>query len=191
MSIARFKDFDEFIQEPVSLRYKEVIVKSQSVEDSYTLANIRNKNYESISQYEIKDSTGHPKIPLGIFYQSIPVGEVTIWGIDKRSHSCMISYWVDKDFRRKKIGTYAVALVSDYCLSELNMEEVEAPVQEENTASKELLMKLSYTIAGYETFTGKDGIKRAHETYLLLKPENGIEFTLVDFLEMMAQPPEE
>lgn len=191
MSQTRFRDFDSFIYDPINLTYNGVSVKSQSIEDNYNFTNLRNKNYESIFEYEIEDTTGHPKIPLGIFYQNIPVGEVTIWGIDKRSKSCMISYWVDKDFRRKKIGTYAVALVTDYCFSDLDIEEVEAPVQEQNIASKELLMKLSYSIAGYETFTGKDGIKRAHETYLLLKPENGIEFTLVDFLEMMAQPPEE
>jgi RimJ/RimL family protein N-acetyltransferase len=93
--------------------------------------------------------------------------------------------------RRNKIGTYAVALVTDYIFSETDIEEIEAPVLAENVASKELLMKLSYAIAGYETFTGKDGVQRAHESYLLLKPENGIVFSLIDFLEMMAQPPAE
>lgn len=191
MSEFRFKDFDEIVFDPVHLSYKDVVVRSQSMSDHNTFVNLREKNAATVSPYEIKDPTNHPKIPMGIEYQNIPVGEITVWNINKQNKSCMISYWVDEEFRRRKIATYAIALVTDYCLTELDMNEVEAPVQEENTASKELLLKLSYSLAGYETFTGKDGIRRLHETYLLVKPETGVDITLVEFLEMMSQPPVE
>lgn len=187
----RFKDFDSKIFQPIFLTYKDVVVRSQSLEDHEIFNKLRDKNSSTVSPYEIKDPSSNPKMPLGIEYQGSPVGEITIWNINEKNKTCMISYWVDEEFRRKKIATYAVALVTDYCLVDLEMQEIEAPVQEENEASKELLKKLSYTLAGYETFTGRDDIRRLHETYLIVQPENGIEYKLVDFMEMMSQPPVE
>lgn len=189
MTEKRFKNFDDTVFDPVHLLYKDVVVRSQSMSDNNTFVDLREKNAATVAPYEIKDMTGNPKIQMAIEYQNVPVGEITVWNIDKEKKSCMISYWIDENFRRQKIGTYAVALVTDYCMADLDMDEIEAPVQEENIASKELLMKLSYAIAGYETFTGKDDIRRAHETYLIVKPETGVQYTLVDFLEMMSQPP--
>lgn len=187
----RFKDFDGKLFQPIFLTYKDVVVRSQSLEDHKIFNTLRDKNSSTVSPYEIKDPSSNPKMPLGIEYKGVPVGEITIWNINEKNKTCMISYWVDEEFRRNKIATYAVVLVTDYCLVDLEMQEIEAPVQEGNEASKELLKKLSYTLAGYETFTGKDDIRRLHETYLIVQPENGIEYKLVDFMEMMSQPPVE
>lgn len=189
--MSRTRDFDqELYIRDVDLSYKDVRVKSIGLKDSVEYSIIRGNNPD-IDQYEIIDNTNLPQLHLGIEYQGVPVGEIVLWNIRAKDKACMISYWIDKNFRRKKIATYAVALVTDYCFQELDIDEVEAPVMPENEKSKTLLMKLSYTIAGYETFTGKDGIQRLHETYLINKPENGIDISLVDFLEMMAQPPAE
>ena len=190
--MSRTRDFDEDISvQSVFLEYKDVVVRSVSWKDSLIYSELRAKNEDSIKSYEVVDNSNLPKIPLVIDYKGSPAGEIVIWNINEKNKSCMIGYWVDESVRRNKIGTYAVALVTDYIFSETDIEEIEAPVLAENVASKELLMKLSYAIAGYETFTGKDGVQRAHESYLLLKPENGIVFSLIDFLEMMAQPPAE
>lgn len=190
--MSRTKDFDQIqIGTDIILNYQDVTVRSLSWKESLEYSQMREKNSDSIFPYEIIDATKRPKISLAIDYQDRPAGEISIWNIRENEKACMISYWVDESLRRKKIATRAVALVTDYCFTELDMEEIEAPVLPENDASKELLMKLSYSIAGYETFTGKDGIQRPHETYLLVKPENGIAYSLVDFLEMMAQPPTE
>lgn len=191
-AMSRSKDFDDTqIGADINLNYQDVTVRSLSWKDSLVYSQMREKNSDSVFPYEIIDMTKRPKISLAINYQGLPAGEICIWNIRENEKACMISYWVDESLRRKKIATRAVALVTDYCLLELDMEEIEAPVLEDNKASKELLMKLSYSIAGYETFTGKDGIQRPHETYLLVKPENGIVYSLIDFLEMMAQPPAE
>lgn len=189
--MSRTRDFDQEVYvKSVDLSYKDVRVKSIPLKDFFEYSIIRSNNSD-IDQFEIIDNTDLPTIHFGIDYKDVPVGEIVLWNIREKDKACMISYWVDKNFRRKKIATYAVALVTDYCFQELDMEEVEAPVLPDNSKSKELLMKLSYTIAGYETFTGKDGVQRSHETYLINKPENGIDISLIDFLEMMAQPPAE
>jgi hypothetical protein len=190
MTMSRIRDFDDqIVTTEIDLEYKNVRVRTVSWKDSLVYSELRKKNSESIDPYRIVDNSKLRKITCGIDYNGSPAGEITIWNI--KDSSCMISYWVDESVRRNKIATYSVALITDYCFLELGVEEVEAPVLEENEASKNLLMKLSYSIAGYETFTGADGIQRAHETYLILKPENGIAFSLIDFLEMMAQPPAE
>lgn len=190
--MSRTRDFDDtYIKSDIDLSYQEVTVRSVSWKESLKYSEMRERNSDSIYPYEIVDKTNRPKISLAIDYEGSPAGEITIWNIRENEKACMISYWIDESLRRKNIATRAVALVTDYCFLELDMEEVEAPVLPDNQGSKELLMKLSYSIAGYETFTGKDGIQRAHETYLLVKPENGIVYSLIDFLEMMAQPPAE
>lgn len=188
--MSRSKDFDEQVTAVnIDLEYKNVRVRTVSWKESLVYSELREKNSGTIDPYRIIENVSLKKITCGINYHGSPAGEITIWNI--KDSSCMISYWVDESVRRNKIATYAVALITDYCFLELGMEEIEAPVLPENEASKNLLMKLSYSIAGYETFTGADGIQRAHETYLLVKPENGVAYSLIDFLEMMAQPLDE
>jgi RimJ/RimL family protein N-acetyltransferase len=190
--MSRTRDFDDtYTKLDINLTYRGITVRSISWKESLEYSSIRERNSDSVYPYEIVDNTKRPKISLAIDYEGVPAGEIAIWNIREKDKACMISYWIDSSLRRKKIATCAVALVTDYCFIELDIEEVEAPVLPDNKASKELLTKLSYNISGYETFTGKDGIQRAHETYLLVKPENGIVYSLVDFLEMMAQPPAE
>ena len=190
--MSRTRDFDDtYVKPDINLTYRGVTVRSVSWKESLEYSSIRERNSDSIYPYEIVDNTKRPKISLAIDYEGVPAGEIAVWNIREKDKACMISYWVDEPLRRKNIATRAVALVTDYCFTELDIEEVEAPVLPDNKASIELLMKLSYNIAGYETFTGKDGIQRPHESYLLVKPENGIAYSLVDFLEMMTQPPAE
>ena len=185
--MSRTRDFDPPITEPVFLSFRDVVVRSISWSESDTYTELREKNDDSIAPYQIIDKTGAPKIPLVIDYQGKPAGEICIWNIHPSGKACMISYWVDEDLRRKKIATYAIALVTDYCLTELDMQEVEAPVLDTNEASKNLLMSLSYGMVGYATFTGRDEIQRAHEMFLIVKPENAVDISLVEFIEMMEQ----
>jgi len=158
-TMSRTKDFDEtYVKSDILLSYKGVTVRSVPWKESLEYEKIRERNSDSIYPYQIVDSTKKPKVSLAIDYEGVPAGEISIWNIREEDKACMISYWVDEPLRRKKIATYAVALVTDYCFLEMEMNEIEAPVLPDNDASKKLLMKLSYSIAGYETFTGKDGI---------------------------------
>jgi len=183
--MSRTRDFDPPVTESIFLSFRDVVVRSIPWSQSGAYSELREKNDDSIAPYQIIDKTGHPKISLVIDYQGQPAGEICIWNM--RDETCMISYWVDEDLRRKKIATYAIALVTDYCLTELNMREVEAPILGTNEASKNLLMSLSYGMVGYATFTGKDQIQRVHEMFLIVKPENAIDISLVEFVEMMEQ----
>ena len=191
--MTRTRDFDspEYTQRPVHLAFRDVVVRSIPWSQFDPYSDLRSNNEDSIAPFKIIDKTSNPKISLVIDYQGSPAGEICIWNIHESGKACMISYWVDKNLRRKKIATYAVALVTDYCMSELDMSEVEAPVLPENEASINLLRNLSYGMVGYQTFTGSDQIQRAHDMYLLVKPENAIDFSLVEFIEMMEQQPEE
>jgi RimJ/RimL family protein N-acetyltransferase len=192
-TMSRTRDFDppEFIQQPVFLEFQDVVVRSIPWSQSAPYSALREKNQDSIAPFQIIDETSNAKIPLVIDYQGSPAGEICIWNIHESGKACMISYWVDQPLRRKKIATYAVALVTDYCMYGLDMSEVEAPVLPENEASSNLLRNLSYGMVGYQTFTGSDQIQRAHDMYLLVKPENAIDFSLVEFIEMMEQDLEE
>lgn len=178
----RTKDFGEdLVFSPVELSHGPIFVKTLSYKESIEFLKVREKNSDSINPYEILENNNSQKIRFGVFFKFFPVGEVTLWNI--KDSACYISYWIDENYRNRGIATIAVALVTDYAFSTLDFEEVEAPILPENEASKDLIQKLFFTISGYETFTGKDGIQRAHEMYLQLKPSEQEEMSLIEYVE--------
>lgn len=178
----RIRDLDEEYKiEPAHLNFGTVFVNTLSLNDSMMFAALREKNLDSISPYQIIETVKKPKIPFGVYHKAAPVGEVTLWNITK--NHCYISYWIDESHRNKGIASTAVALTVEYAFNILGLEEVEAPIQEQNEASKDLIQKLYFSLAGYETFTGVDGFPILHELYLQLKPTDQEELSLVDYIE--------
>jgi RimJ/RimL family protein N-acetyltransferase len=178
----RTRDFGgDFVITPVSLVHKNLLVKTSTLQESMEFSDIRERNSDSIYPFKVLDKSKKPKIPFGIYFKDVPVGEVTLWNIS--DGHCYVSYWVDESYRKKGIASMAVALVTDYAFSKLSIEEIEAPILEENQASKDLIRKLFFSIAGYETFTSQDGIQRPHEMYLQLKPTDQEELSLIEYVE--------
>ena len=165
---SRTRDFTESVlPEPVEISSRLVRVKALSWKSSLEFSEVKARNDESISEYSIVDNSSFPK--------------VYIWSIDKKNKVCRISYWIDKDFRRRGIGSMAVAMVCDYCFEILEMDEIEIPILEENTSSRDLAIKLFFNIAGYEVLTNKNGTLQLHEIYLQQKPSKEEEMRLIDY----------
>lgn len=178
----RTKDFGgDFDISPAHLHHGPVSVRTLSLKESMDFLSARDTEEDSIGPYQIVDTSKKPKIPFGIFIKATPVGEVTLWNI--RNGACNISYWVSENYRNKGIASVAIALVVDYAFDSLGIEEIEAPILEENEASKALIQKLFFTLSGYEIYTGKDGIPRPHEIYLQLKPSEYEELSLIQYVE--------
>lgn len=179
---SRTRDFTESVlPEPVEISSGPVRVKALSWKSSLEFSEVKDRNEESISEYSVLDSSTLPKVSFGILYEDTPVGEVYIWSIDKKNKVCRISYWIDRDFRRRGIGSRAVAMVCDYCFESLDMDEIEIPILEENTPSRDLAIKLFFNIAGYEVLTNKNGTLQLHEIYLQRKPSKEEEMRLIDY----------
>ena len=178
----RTRDFGgDFSISPTHLQYGPVSIRTLSLKESMDFLAIRDKSSDSIAPYQIVDTSKKPKIPFGIFFKDTPIGEVTLWNI--RDTTCNISYWIDENYRNKGIGSVSVALVVDHVFNNLDIEEIEAPILEENEASRDLVKKLFFTLSGYEIYTGKDGIPRSHEIYLQIKPSEYEELSLLQYVE--------
>jgi RimJ/RimL family protein N-acetyltransferase len=182
MSI-RTKDFTESsLTEPVEISSGPVKVRALSWKSSMEFSDIRARNDESVSEYHVLDNSSLPKIAFGVLYEDTPVGEVSIWSIDKKNKVCRISYWIDSGFRRKGIGSMAVAMVCDYCFDTLEMNEIEIPILEDNIPSRDMARSLFFTIAGYEVLTNKNGTPQLHEIYLQQKANDDEDMKLIDYV---------
>jgi RimJ/RimL family protein N-acetyltransferase len=70
-------------------------------------------------------------------------------GLDKiYSHSAEIGYWLGKDYRRKRIMTEVVKLVTEYAFQKLKLRRVYAFVFLWNKASSSVLKKNGYKFEG-------------------------------------------
>jgi RimJ/RimL family protein N-acetyltransferase len=159
-----------------------VRVKALSWKSSLEFLDAKARSTESVSEYSILDTSSLPKILFGVLYEDTPVGEVLIWSIDKKNKTCKISYWIDKDFRRRGIGSRGVAMVCDYCFETLEMDEIEIPILEENIPSKNLARSLFFEIAGHEALTKTNGTLQLHEIYLQQKPFEDKTMKLIDYV---------
>lgn len=182
----RFKDFSESLfsyDGPTILEIGPVSVQILSWKSTLEYEELRKKNDDSVSKYLVADNSNLPKIPWGISYEGVPVGEITVWSIDMRNRMCKISYWVDSDYRRKGIASAAIAAVCDQMFESLDMEEIEAPIVEDNEPSKNLVQSLFFNMAGYEVLADKNGALISHEIYLQRKPEGANqEMGLIDYV---------
>jgi RimJ/RimL family protein N-acetyltransferase len=170
----RFKDFshNDFRYEgPTTLVLGPVSVSIISWKSSLPYEEVKMKNDDSIAQYSVIDNSSLPKISWGIDYNDQPVGGITVWAIDTKNKMCKISYWVDKDHRRRGIASAAIAMVCDQVYDSLDMEEIEVPILESNEPSKNLIQSMFFTMAGYEVLTDRNGAASSHEIYLQRKPE--------------------
>lgn len=80
-----------------------------------------------------------------IWKSHVIVGEIVLWGFtdgDDGCYDCMISYWVDRNYTNKGIGTKAVSLCINHAFGSLDVDRVEAAIQPDNFASIRLATKL-------------------------------------------------
>ena len=75
-------------------------------------------------------------------------GVISLHTIDINNHRTEIGYWLAKDARGKGIGTAAAELITEYGLMTMGFRRIEALVNDQNIASKRLLLKAGYEFEG-------------------------------------------
>ena len=75
-------------------------------------------------------------------------GVISLHSIDIPNHRAEIGYWLAKDARGKGIGTKAAEIITEYGLMTLGFRRIEALVNDQNGASKRLLLKAGYEYEG-------------------------------------------
>lgn len=86
--------------------------------------------------------------------------------------SAYLGYWIGEKFARQGYMTEGLALALDEAFGPLRLHRVEANLQPQNTASRELVKRLGFRQEGYSPrYLHIDGDWRDHERWAILKEE--------------------
>lgn len=170
----RHKDFGQ----PVGVDVSDGLVRISTTfpEDSKVIQKINEENKDFLDPWRTPMNTDSSETKiLSIRYKEEIVGQVILWNFQKEElKSCSISYWVAENFNKKGIGTAAVNLTCQYAFEELQVEEIDAVVQPENSASIRLIEKLKFshrkTIGDYKVFQGR---WQGYTVYTITREPNG------------------
>ena len=112
-------------------------------------------------------------LPLVVTVDDEFAGQLTVTNITGGSARwAQIGYWIDQRFAGQNVMPTAVALVTDYCLFELDLHRVEVAIRPENTASLRVVEKLGFTEVGYaKGYLHIDGDWRDHRLFALTREE--------------------
>lgn len=97
------------------------------------------------------------------------VGQITlgnvIWGSLKEAY---IGYWIDETYANRGIVTTALALLTQYSLTEAGLHRIEVSIRPENAASLRVVEKLGFINEGLRPrFLHIDGDWRDHLIFVL------------------------
>jgi ribosomal-protein-alanine N-acetyltransferase len=112
-------------------------------------------------------------LPFAITVDDEFAGQLTVTNITGGSARwAQIGYWIDQRFAGQGVMPTAVALVTDYCLFELDLHRIEVAIRPENTASLRVVEKLGFTEVGYaKGYLHIDGDWRDHRLFALTVEE--------------------
>lgn len=167
----RFRDFG---CEPsfVSLEDDDVVV-STSVSNTRADREVsKNVNKSHIEPWLTvpEEVTGEAHF-FTVWKNHVIVGEIILWGFtegDDDSYVCFVSYWIDRNYTNKGVGTKAVSLCVKHAFDNLNVDRVEAAIQPENFASSRLAEKVGFKkITVIPDFFRVAGVKTPHDLWAI------------------------
>ena len=112
-------------------------------------------------------------LPFAVTVDDEFAGQLTVTNITGGSARwAQIGYWIDQRFAGQGVMPTAVALVTDYCLFELDLHRIEVAIRPENTASLRVVEKLGFTEVGFaKGYLHIDGDWRDHRLFALTVEE--------------------
>ena len=112
-------------------------------------------------------------LPFAVTVDDEFAGQITVTNITGGSARwAQIGYWIDQRFAGQGVMPTALALVTDYCIFELDLHRVEVAIRPENTASLRVVEKLGFTEVGYaKGYLHIDGAWRDHRLFALTREE--------------------
>ena len=112
-------------------------------------------------------------LPFAVTVDDVFAGQVTVTNIVGGSARWgQIGYWVDRRYAGQGVIPTAVAMVVDYCLTELKLHRIEVAIRPENAASLRVVEKLGFPTVGYATgYLHIDGAWRDHRLFAITAEE--------------------
>ncbi|PXX58359.1 ribosomal-protein-alanine N-acetyltransferase [Nocardia tenerifensis] len=120
-------------------------------------------------------------------------GQVELGSIDTATASAELGIWVDAEVARHGIGGMAAALLMDYCLEQLGLERITAPISPENVAAAHGAAELGFRReAMMSRYFDVGGARRDHELWAVTRadvPANGFAGHWLDRHDTHARRP--
>lgn len=112
-------------------------------------------------------------LPMVIECDGVLAGQLNVSSIVRGSvSSATIGYWVSEQFAGRGLMTRAVALVTDYCFSQLGLHRMEICVRPENRPSQRVVEKLGFRFEGLRRrFIHINGAWADHFCYAVVREE--------------------
>ena len=108
-------------------------------------------------------------LPFAVTVDDEFVGQLTVSNIIGGSARWgQVGYWIDEGHAGRGVIPTAVALVTDFCLFEMNLHRVEVAIRPENKSSLRVVEKLGFTEVGYApNYLHIDGGWRDHRLFAI------------------------
>ncbi len=178
----------------MGLRSGRVGVRTLQLADAKAWAEVRRRNAAWLTPWEATlppgDSTApatfralvrdlhrqareRRALPCAITVDDRFAGQLTVTNIVGGSARWgQMGYWIDEKYAGQGVMPTAVALVTDYCLFELDLHRVEVAIRPENLASLRVVEKLGFADVGYaKGYLHIDGDWRDHRLFALTVEE--------------------
>ena len=112
---------------------------------------------------------------FAVEYRGELVGQVTVAGVTRGSLlSASVGYWISEHVAGRGIIPTAVALVCDWCFTDLGLHRVEINIRPENAASLRVVAKLGFREEGVrKSFLHIQGQWADHRSFALTAEEVG------------------
>lgn len=179
---------------PVRLRDGELVLRPLGRRDADAWHRLRRDNADWLRPWEATLPSPDPSVPttyggmirgyrrdakagrslaLGLEHAGELVGQVTLGGISWGSlRSAYIGYWIAEQVAGRGLMPRAVALLSDYALTDLGLHRLEINIRPENAASLRVVAKLGFRPEGERhAYLHIDGDWRDHVTYVMFAEE--------------------
>lgn len=95
------------------------------------------------------DTSPYEKWVIELKEKGLPIGNISVNGVDRKNNYCNVGYVIIYDFWGKGCAAEALKAVSDYLLSERRYYLVECSCNELNTQSSRVMIKAGFKKDGY------------------------------------------
>ena len=106
---------------------------TRTPEDTFRFLDKTAKEWENQTRYE-----------FGIILDNAFVGRIGIFNVDKKTKSCELGFWLDKDFTGKGIITKSVKAIEKILFEEFKINRIVIGCDKKNTKSAKVAMRCGY-----------------------------------------------